>query len=107
MAKITILNTSILTEFGRYSYRPLTVEEARELVEENGFESAVGHQSTADVLTTLLGKTIPVNRQAYSQQPDDVALVFKLKGRPQEGQILTRAEIEEMGYEFGELLRIL
>ncbi|MCC5946250.1 MAG: DUF1874 domain-containing protein, partial [Bernardetiaceae bacterium] len=43
----------------------------------------------------------------YSQQPDDVALVFKLKGRPQEGQILTRAEIEEMGYEFGELLRIL
>ncbi len=51
-------------------------------------------------MTTLLGVPVPVNRQAYSSQVGDTALVFKLKGRPPEGKILTLEEMSEIGYEF-------
>lgn len=102
---VTILNTSILTSFGSYNYEPLTLEESKFLISE-GFESAVGHQSTCDVLSKLLCKEVKLNRIQYSQKVEDTALVFKLKGRPEEGKILTIAEIEAIGYEFGKLIRI-
>lgn len=101
---VTLLNTSILTEFGSYNYEPISLEQARELVR-NGFNSVVGHQSTCDVLTTLLGVTVPMNRVQYSQKPGETALVFKLNGRPPEGVILSAREIEQMGYTFGKLTR--
>jgi len=102
---ITILNTSILTNFGSFNYEPLTLEDAKSLISE-GFDSAVGHQSTCDVLSSLLGQEIKMNRVQYSQQIGDTALVFKLKGRPEEGAILTVDEIESIGYEFGKLTRL-
>ena len=99
---VTILNTSILTNFGSFNYEPLTLEESKSLIS-NGFESAVGHQSTCDILSSLLEKEVKLNRIQYSQKVDDIALVFKLKGRPEEGRILTVDEIESIGYEFGKL----
>lgn len=102
---VTILNTSILTNFGSYKYEPLTLTESKELIS-NGFESAVGHQSTCDVLSKLLGVEVKMNRIQYSQNIGDVALVFKLKGRPEEGKILTIHEIDSVGFEFGKLTRL-
>lgn len=104
---ITILNTSILTNFGAYNYHSISLLDAQQIVENNPFQSAIGHQATADILTSLLGVTVPMNRIQYSQQQGDTALVFKLKGRAEEGKILTVAEIEEMGYEFGLLKRLM
>jgi hypothetical protein len=100
---VTILNTSILTNYGLFSYDPLTLEKSKELISE-GFNSAVGHQSTCDILISLLGVEVKLNRVQYSQKTGDIALVFKLKGRPEEGKILTVSEIEEIGYEFGKLV---
>jgi hypothetical protein len=102
---IKILNTSILTCYGSYSYEPLTLEESKLLISE-GFESAVGHQSTCDILSSLLGKEVKLNRIQYSQKEGEIALVFKLKGRPEEGKILSVSEIEQIGYEFGKLTRL-
>ena len=102
---VTILNTSILTNYGSYTYEALTLEEAQELVKA-GFDSAVGHQSTCDVLTELLGVEVSLNRKQYSQEIGDRALIFKLNGRPEEGKILTREEIEEIGYSFGVIFRV-
>ena len=48
---------------------------------------------------------MPVNRMEFKQTTDDVALVFKVKQRVSEGRILTREEIEAIGYEFGLLSR--
>lgn len=106
--KITILNTSILTCYGRFDYVPTDLEKARTLVQTNAGEvqSAVGHKSTADILTTLLGIDVPVNRVQYEQQVGEVALVFKLRGRPEEGKILTAEEIEAIGYDFGLIVRL-
>src|SRR5437588_12958303 len=109
--KLALLNTSILTCFGTYVYQPLTPEEARALVrsfqqEGKPIQSAIGHQTTAELLSSLLEFPVAVNRVDFRQTVETIALVFKLKGRPPEGKVLSRKELEEMGYEFGLLQRV-
>lgn len=109
--KLTLLNTSILTSFGTYLYEPLTLEEARALIREfqqegKAIQSAIGHQATAELLSGLLEYPVAVNRMDFKQTVETAGLVFKLKGRPPEGKILSREELEEMGYEFGLLQRV-
>lgn len=105
MPRVFLFNTSIVTAYGSYSYEPLTLDDAREIALTNSAESAIGHQSTADILTELFGFDVPVNRTNDRQQPGDLAVVFKLRGRPQEGKILSREEVESIGYDFGLLTR--
>lgn len=98
--KIAILNTSIMTTEGTYTLTKISLDEAKKLASENETLSAVGHQSTADILTELLGVPVPLNRIQFAQVPGQKAIVFKLNGRPPEGKILSRAEIEAIGYTF-------
>ena len=109
--RLTLLNTSILTDYGTFTYRSLSLDEARESVREfqqagKMIQSAIGHHSTAELLSTLLEYFVPVNRMEFKQSLNDVALVFKLRERAPEGKILTLDEIEAIGYEFGLLTRI-
>ena len=103
--KLGLLNTSIITGYGQYNYQPLTVEDAAVMAQNSSTDSAIGHQSTADVMTELLGIDVPVNRQRFAQAVGQKAIVMKLNGRPPEGKILSRQEIEEIGYEMGLLTR--
>lgn len=103
---IALLNTSILTTDGEYTMHTIPVDQARELVQdEAGYISAIGHESTASILSTLLGVDVPVNRILFEQAVGQQVIVFKLNGRPPEGQILTEAEIKEIGYSFKLLIR--
>lgn len=104
--KLGILNTSILTVEGEYKLENITLEQAKELVSTSTLDSAVGHQSTADIMTELLEVEIPMNRQMFVQEKGQKSLVFKLNGRPEEGKILTREEIETIGYKFQLLTRV-
>ena len=104
MYPVAILNTSILSEFGSYTYEPLTTQQARQLVT-GGFISAVGHQATAEVLSEDLGVSIPMNRITFTQQPEQRAIVLKLCSRPAEGAILTKEEVRNIGYELALLTR--
>jgi hypothetical protein len=99
-SRIVFLNTSILTCDGVFSMRTVTLDEVKALPETIERVSAIGHASTAEILTELLEEKIEVNRIEYKQQRGDLAVVFKLKGRPPEGTILSREEIEIIGYEF-------
>jgi hypothetical protein len=74
--KVTILNSPILTGYGSYDYEPITLDEAKSLIKD-GFNSAVGHQSTCDVLSTLLEVNVPLNRVQYSQKDGETALIFR------------------------------
>jgi hypothetical protein len=108
--QLILLNTSILTSFGTYVYKPITLEEAQELVKEfqrkgKTIQSAIGHQATAELLSSLLEVAVAANRVEYRQTTKDAALIFKLKGRPPEGKVLSREELEEIGYGFGLLTR--
>lgn len=96
---VTILNTSILTSDGVYRMKTISLESAKVIIAD-GFQSAVGHQATAEILTELLGVPVPVNRIMFEQADNSSALVFKLKARAPEGTILSREEIEKLGYEF-------
>jgi Domain of unknown function (DUF1874) len=96
---IAILNTSILTADGSYTLSTITLAEARSLIADREIISAVGHQSTADILTTLLGRDIPVNRIEFTQEREQAAIVFKLRGRPPEGVILSAEQVEAIGYD--------
>jgi hypothetical protein len=100
---LTILNTSIVTNFGKFNHYPVSLEDARKLVKKSPFQSAIGHQSTADLLTVLLDVPVPMNRIQYVQTVGESALVFKLNGRPEEGRIYTVEEIQQIGYSFSVL----
>ena len=98
--KLGVLNTSIATSDGTYTLTTITPEKARELAEMYEIDSAVGHESTAQILTTILGVKVPVSRQLFAQETGQAALVFKLNGRPEPGKELTRKELEEIGFTF-------
>ncbi len=106
MKNITLLNTSILTNYGTFDFKPISLAEAKELLKNHEVVSAIGHSATADILSDLLEIEVKPNRIDYLQEIEEVAIVFKLKSRITEGKILDRAEIEEIGYEFGILRRL-
>ena len=103
---IFLLNAPVLTSYGTFQFEQIELIRARELLT-NGFQSFIGHQSSCDILSQLLGISIPLNRGQYAQKPGEKALIFHLKKRIEEGQVLnTIEEIENVGYEFGLLIRI-
>lgn len=106
--KLALLNTSILTTEGAYTLKDISLEDAKNLTQQNkdNLDSAIGHMSTAEIMTMLLGDKVEVNRQMFTQQIGQKALVFKLSGRPEEGKILSRDDIEQIGYKFQLLERI-
>lgn len=106
--ELALLNTSILTTEGTYRLKEISLREAKNLIEQNknNLDSVIGHDSTAEIMTTLLGEEIEKNRQMFFQQKGQSALIFKLSGRPEEGKILSLEEIESIGYKFQLLTRI-
>lgn len=98
--KLALLNTSILTSEGSFSLRTISQEEAYRMVREFEIDSAIGHESTAQIMSALLDIEVPVNRQIFVQRPMQQALVFKLNGRPPEGKVLSVEEIKGIGYKW-------
>lgn len=105
---IVFLNTAILTAHGKYEYTPITIEEIKTLLKDSDFdfESAIGHVATAQVMSSVLQIPIKVNRIEFKQQKEDIAIVFKLRGRAPEGTILDKAQLEVIGYDFGKIVKL-
>jgi enhancing lycopene biosynthesis protein 2 len=61
------------------SFIPLTEDETRALLS-HGFVSAVGHQDTANVLTDLLGISIPCERRNVVLDEGDKLVVAQYTG---------------------------
>lgn len=109
--KLVFLNASVLTSYGDFQFERLSLDEAKSLVKEfatdetKRIESAIGHSATAEILTELLNFKVETNRIEFFQTAEDAVLVFRLKRRAPEGAVLSRVEIEEIGYEFGLLTK--
>jgi hypothetical protein len=73
--------------------RPISLEEVREVLKSTSFTSAVGHPSTAAVMSTLLGVEVPPNRVSITLGVGDVLIVFQLQVRLEEGKILSSDEV--------------
>ena len=79
--------------------RLIGIEEVKQLLA-NGFVSVVGHQSTAEIMSQILGITVVYNRQTIFLEPGDQAICFVLKTRPPEGRVLTAEELQQLGFYF-------
>lgn len=100
-----VLNTSIITEPGSYEFININLKEVKILSEMVKFESAVGHESTAKVLTDVLGQDIKFNRIDFKQSVGETVLIAKTKKRGPEGKILTVDQLKDIGMEYGLLKR--
>ena len=78
--------------------RKVSTEEVKNLLKEEEFTSAVGHSSTADVMSKLLNVSVPVNRIQIKLQKGDTLIVFQLMKRLEEGKILSEEEIKQLPY---------
>ncbi len=98
---IYMMNSPVVTQWGTYQWSPLSLEQARYIVQNNRFMSAVGHKSTAEAMSKLLQVEVPMHRMTVKMETRDIAIIFRLKGRLEEGRVLSEKEIGEVGYEFG------
>ena len=77
----------------------VSLEQVKKLLS-NGFTSAVGHPSTAQLLTKLLGVNVPVNRVQVKLDDNTILVVFQLMQRLPEGKILTEEELKQLPHKW-------
>lgn len=104
-APIAVLNTSILPSGVDLAAVVVTIDPdiARRLAA-TGVRSHVGHESTAQIASAVLGVPVPMDRTPWAPIDAPLAIVIQLRGRPPEGRILTAEEIEAIGYDVRLLL---
>lgn len=96
---VHVLNTTIAPGLGTYRFSRIEETEARRIVQLCGIVSHVGHEAAAQVATELLGTSVAFDRTPWEAKTGDTAIAVKLRGRALEGEILTRAEMDEIGFD--------
>ena len=102
---IYITNTSIIPQNyeGAVEISNVSLPYVKELLEKYEFQSAIGHESTASLLTRILGIEIKMNRVQIEVVEGDVILAFQLKKRLQEAAELSEEELKSLEYSFREI----
>jgi hypothetical protein len=103
---IYVLNGPILTDFGLYRYKEITILKAKKILKSTSFMSAIGHEATAMFLSNLLEVEVPYNRVAIVMQKGDIAVVFHLLTRLSEGEVLKLNELCNKDYKLGLLKKL-
>jgi hypothetical protein len=81
--------------------RKVSLEEVKKMLTTNQFESAIGHEATANFLTSVLGIPVKAERKQVTFQPDTLYVVFQIvAGRLPEGRVLTEEELRAVNYRF-------
>jgi len=100
-----VLNTLITPiDFDKHKeatvkFRRINVNEAKEILKrEANVKSVVGHEVTAKLMSELLEREIPFNRETVFFEKGDKGLHFFLKERLPEGKILSKEELEKLRY---------
>ena len=88
-----------------FKLKRLNLDEAKEWVKQ-GFTSAVGHESTAQLLSNLLGVPVTPNRIQVWMQPGDEALCVQFMIRFAEGHVASLEELQQL-YQQGKIQFVL
>lgn len=103
---IALFNGTIVTTNGLYMIDDIDIATVKKYIKSNGFISAIGHYATAEIMSEKLDENIPMNRINFHQSVGQIAIVFKLNQRPEEGKILNKEEIESIGYHWKIMIRL-
>jgi hypothetical protein len=76
----------------------ISVQEAKDILSNNKFVSAIGHEGSAQVLSQLLGIKIPVNRISVFFEKGDIGIHLFLKQRLPEGKVLSEEELKKLDF---------
>ena len=95
-----LMNTTVIPHGadGVWIVTSILPHEAAEFPPNMPWTSAVGHQSSAEAMSAVLGISVPVNRITVVPKPGDKFLCLKLNSRPPEGVVLDREQMEQIGY---------
>ena len=88
-----------------FKLRRLSLDEARRWASQ-GFTSAVGHESTAQLLSGLLGVPVTPSRVQVWMRPGDEALCVQFMVRFAEGHVATVEELQQL-YQQGKIQFVL
>jgi hypothetical protein len=102
---IYLMNTTVIPSGcdGSWKVRSITKEDARNFCSIFSAEeivSTIGHESTAEIMTSLLERDVEVNRIQAKPKKGDHLLCFKLLKRAPEGVILTTEQLMDLGFEW-------
>jgi len=89
---LSMIDPSLLEDGAIIKASPISMGEVKALLKE-GFVSAVGHESTARVLSVLLGTDVPFNRAQIAIKEGDVIISFQFLIRLPEGKVLGEDEV--------------
>jgi len=92
---LNMLNVTTEEEI-KIKVKKISLEEAKKILSSGGFISAIGHPSTAAILSQLLGVSVPANRIEVKLQPNQQLIVFQLNVRLPEGKILSESELQQL-----------
>ena len=106
MPSLFVMNSPILTSWGRFTFWRIEREEAAAILMTSAFISAVGHEGTATLLSKMLRVQIPASRIQIKMDVGDRAIVFRLLERLPEGKVLTEDELWHLPCEFGIMERL-
>lgn len=86
---------------------PCTLEEVRKYAASVWLSSAVGHQSTAEVYSRLLGVEVPCQRVEIKLRGDDIIFLGEIKGgRLPEGIVLSEIDPSQIEWWRIQLLQV-
>ncbi|MBK7219784.1 MAG: DUF1874 domain-containing protein [Saprospiraceae bacterium] len=104
--KIYILNSPVIEGNGDYKYQIIDINKAKSFIKNKQFTSAIGYESTAEILSTILELEIPYNRIQIKLNKGDQCLVFRIKDRVEKDRKLTKDEIKCLETELGILTKL-
>ena len=101
-SSLALLNAPVFTTDGTFELWTVDMEEAaaflRSALAAGGITSYIGDAGTAAVMQTLLNIEVPVSGAEFRQRIGQFALVFSLNAQQAEGVVLSRADIDRIGY---------
>ena len=74
----------------------ISEEMVKEILRKQEFVSAIGHESTARLISNKLGIQVPANRIQIKVKKGDKIVVLQLLQRLPEGKILTEEELQQI-----------
>jgi len=81
-------------------FKKVSISDVKDILTNNEFTSVIGHESTANVLSSLLDMNIQTNRINLRLNDGDMVIIFQLNQRLPEGLVLDEDELMKLDFTF-------